>query len=86
MIVLMHVMIALLGIISSTHAFFRPSNIGLRISYMLIASTLISGTYLVVSTHSPLLQACTSGLVYSAVVSLGIIPARKKLAVKYNQQ
>lgn len=82
MIVLMHVVVALLGIVLSTYSFFQPSKASLRFSYTLIASTLISGTYLVVSTHSPLLQACTSGLVYIGVVSLGIIPARKKLAVK----
>ena len=80
MLILIHVVIALLSVASATYAFFAPSKPSLHLSYILIISTLLSGTYLIVSSHAPLLSSCVSGLVYITVVSLGIIPARKKLA------
>ncbi len=55
MIILIHVLIALASIISTTVLAFFPSVVKMRISYGLIPLTLASGTYLAVSTHSPLL-------------------------------
>jgi len=79
---LAHISIALAGLACTTYLYFRPSSGALRGSYLLLAGTLLSGTYLVASMGSHLLQACMSGLLYTGVVSLGIAMARRKLAVQ----
>ena len=86
MIVLLHVVVALAGLAQSTYAFFSPSRAKVRASFALLAATIASGTYLVVSTHSPMLQACMTGLLYTGVVSLGIVGANRKLAKQAAQQ
>jgi hypothetical protein len=80
MLVLLHVIIALSSIGFSTYLFFFPSHVKLRISYGLIIATLASGTYLVWSTHAPLIQACTTGLIYLGIVSVGVASAHYKLS------
>lgn len=80
MIVLVHVLIALSSLAFASYVFARPSLGRLRISYSLIGATLASGTYLVISTHSPLLQACLMGLVYLAIATTATLAAHKKLA------
>jgi hypothetical protein len=80
MIVLAHVLIALTSIGFSTYAFFSPSYSKLKASYALVGLTLASGTYLVISTHSNMLQACMTGLFYLTIVSAGLAGARYKLA------
>jgi hypothetical protein len=80
MIVLLHVLIALTSVGYSTYAFFSPGQTKLRISYSLVAATLASGTYLVVSTHAALLQSCVTGLLYTGSVSIALASARRKLA------
>lgn len=78
--ILLHVIIALMSIAVAGLNLFNPSKSKLRLNYLLIASTLASGTYLVAHEHSSMLQACASGLVYLAIVSSGVIPARIRLA------
>lgn len=83
MILVLHIIIALSSIAYTTLTYFTPSKNKLRISWGLVALTIASGTWLVVSTHSALLQSCTTGLIYLAVVSAGIIAAKQKLK-QYN--
>lgn len=85
MILLLHVAIALSSIIFTTYTYIKPSKTKLNTCYGFIAATLASGTYLVISTHSPMLSSCASGLIYITAVSFGIIPARKKLAKEQNR-
>ncbi len=80
MILLLHVFIALSSIAYSTYAFFAPTARKLHVSYGLVAATLASGTWLVVSTHASLVQSCISGLVYLATLSVVLVAARYKLA------
>ena len=79
MLVLLHVMVALTSIIYSAYVFLSPSKSRLQVSYGLVAATLTSGTYLVLSTHSPMLQACMMGLIYTGGVLAAIVSARHKL-------
>ena len=79
-IVLLHVIIAITSIAFTTVTFFVPSKAKLHIASGLLIATLTSGTYLVVSTHSRLLEACMMGLLYSLGVSYGIYAAQRKLA------
>jgi hypothetical protein len=52
----------------------------LRVAYGLVGATLASGFYLVWSEPAHMIEACTVGLFYIGVVSLGIVAARSKLA------
>jgi len=79
MIVLLHVVIAFSSMISAGYTYFRPSKNRLRISEALVALTLASGTYLIISTHSPILQACEMGLIYLGATLAAIIAAYKKV-------
>lgn len=82
MILLTHILIALGSIAYSGLTLIRPSKHKIRVSYGFVAATLISGTYLVVSTHSPILSSCVTGLIYLAVVMSGILAAQAKLAAQ----
>lgn len=68
MILLTHIFVALAGIVFSTFSLFAPSAAKLKVIYGLLAGTLVSGTVLVISTHSSILQGCLSGLFYTGFV------------------
>lgn len=76
MVVLIHVLIALSSVGYTTYLLFSPSQAKFRVTYGLVTATILSGTYLVISTHSNMLQACLTGLAYICIVSLGIVIAR----------
>ncbi len=80
MILAIHVGVALASIAWATFAFFRPSDLKIKGSYMLVFSTLASGTYLVVAMNASLLRTCLSGILYVAVVLALTLQARQKLA------
>ncbi len=61
---------------------FWPSQYKLRLSAILITLTLATGTYLVLSTHSPLLSSCVTGLIYLAVALAGVVIGSYRLARK----
>jgi hypothetical protein len=79
MILITHIALALASVAYATFVLLSPTRARLRISYTLVASTLISGTYLVISTHAPMLQSCMSGLLYTGFVSLGLAVGHRKL-------
>ncbi|HSH17748.1 MAG TPA: hypothetical protein VK978_00025 [Candidatus Saccharimonadales bacterium] len=85
MALFMHVLVALSSLVYAGYTFYGPSKKKLRASYVLVVLTLISGTYLVVSTHSPLLTACTTGLIYLTVVLSGLAAAQRKLSIDKSQ-
>jgi hypothetical protein len=76
-----HIIIALSSVAYATYVFFRPSKSKFYVTYALVASTLISGTYLVI-TNRPvhLASSCISGLTYIGIVMVAIVPAHFKLA------
>lgn len=78
MLILVHVLIALASIAWITYLYLRPSARKFYPAYGLIAATLVSGAYLVISTGSPLLSSCATGLVYLGIVSVGVMAARKR--------
>lgn len=69
---------ALASVVYTTHLFIAPAKRKFYIAYILVGLTLATGTFLVVATHAPVMQSCTTGLVYLAVVSFGIAAARVK--------
>lgn len=80
MALIIHIIIALTSIAFTTLLFALPSRTKFRANYALIALTLTTGTYLVVSTNAPMLKSCMSGLVYISLVTLGTIAAHYKYA------
>ncbi|MGH7237317.1 MAG: hypothetical protein ACREGF_02165 [Candidatus Saccharimonadales bacterium] len=77
-----HITVALASILYSTFLFIAPSKLKLYGAYSLVGLTIASGSFLVVNTHVRILQACITGLVYIATVSVGIIFAHYKLDTK----
>ena len=80
MILLAHITIALFSLAYTSYLFFKPTRLRLKISYGLVALTIASGTYLIVSTKAHMIEACTMGLLYLVVVLAGILASQKKLA------
>ena len=80
MIITTHIIVALLSVVFSGILYFKPKKSNFYVTFALIAATLLSGTYLVIQTHSSLAHACISGCVYLGVVMAGIIPAYKKIS------
>jgi hypothetical protein len=81
---LLHLGIALSSIVSTGYVFFSPTLTKLRASYFLVLLTIASGTYLVISTHSPMLQSCITGLVYLGLMVCAIVFAHHRLAGETN--
>ena len=79
MIVLIHVIIALASILIASIVFFKPSIQRLAVSYGFIIATVGSGTYLLVTVPSHILQSCLSGLAYLTVITLITIAAHVRL-------
>jgi len=80
MFLLIHIVIALSSVGYTTYLYFSPSRRHFYTAYALVGSTLASGTYLVISTRSPLLQSCLTGLIYIGVVLFGIATAYRHAA------
>jgi hypothetical protein len=79
-ILIPHIIIALSGLALTTYAYFRPSKAHLRVAYAAVGLTFATGFYLVVMAPAHMIQACTEGLVYLGIASIGIVATRAKLA------
>ncbi|HXY18088.1 MAG TPA: hypothetical protein VEH48_01550 [Candidatus Nitrosopolaris sp.] len=80
MVVAVHVIIALLSIAYSSYLLFSPSRKGFFMTYALVAATIASGTYLAISTHTPILKACLAGLLYISVILVLVVNAQRRFA------
>ncbi|HJQ08271.1 MAG TPA: hypothetical protein VJ836_02180 [Candidatus Saccharimonadales bacterium] len=80
MILILHILVATLSILQTSYMLVTPNKGGLRLSYTLLGLTLASGTLLVWSTGTHILQACMMGLLYTAFVTFGIVRTRQRLA------
>jgi hypothetical protein len=83
-ILISHILIALSGLAYTAYALFSPSRPKLRASYILLALTTISGTYLTVLKPVHITQTCETGLAYVGVMLVGIFAVRHKLATQSN--
>lgn len=86
MALLLHVTIALLSIFLTTCILIAPSKATVRLSFVLVISTLVSGTYLVASTHTSIVQACMMGLFYVGISLFGLASAHRRLALAANRR
>jgi hypothetical protein len=79
MILIVHITIALLGIIAASLSLLQPSRSKLRATYALVAATIVSGVYLVAAHNTPLVHACLSGVSYVGLTTGVTYLAQKKL-------
>jgi hypothetical protein len=79
MVLFLHISVALVSLVYSTFTAFMPSTIKINVSQTLIIATLISGTYIVLSTHASMVHACITGLIYLSVASFEVGLASLKL-------
>lgn len=82
MILAVHIFLALSSIILASISTLYPSPGKLYACCGLATGTLASGTFLVVSSGSHLIEACLSGICYLAVVSALVIRVQSKLATE----
>lgn len=80
MLIVLHVAIALLGLLQATFGLVAPSRRKLMATYAFTTATFVSGTYLVVHLHQPLLQSCLSGLTYLSLIIAATVLAHRRLA------
>ena len=76
-----HIIIAFSSVAFTTFAYFAPSRAKLYTSYGLIGLTLISGTDLVVVSRARIISACTSGLIYVGIMTVGLYATQRKLVI-----
>ncbi|MDB5179474.1 MAG: hypothetical protein JWN12_106 [Candidatus Saccharibacteria bacterium] len=79
MIILIHVIIALTSIVIASFTFFKPTLKKLIVSYGFILGTVASGTYLLITIPSHILQSCLTGLTYLTIVSIATIAAHVRM-------
>ena len=84
MILLFHIITAFVSLAWSTWLYFAPSKGRLYTAYSLVTATLVSGSYLIATQGSHILETCTTGLVYLGIVSVAIYSARNKLAAAHS--
>lgn len=82
MMLTLHICIALASLAYTTYLFVAPSPRKFRVSYGLVALTLLSGTYLTVVQPSHLVQACVAGLAYTTLALGGTILAHRTFATQ----
>lgn len=83
--ILIHIAVAIIGLIGSFVALFIPSKRLFIVNYSLIAATLLSGTYLVIESKSSILHACISGLIYLAITNTLLFIAIRRNTVSINK-
>jgi hypothetical protein len=80
MLLVIHIAVAVTGLLMVTFAAAMPSVVKLRTTYGLVAATFVSGAYLVWQLHAPLVSSCLSGVLYLAA-ALGLTGvAQRRLA------
>ena len=76
---ILHITTALLSLLMATLLIIKPSYKAIIAENVLVVTTLISGTYLVISTSQGLVSACLSGFVFLAITLTSIRFADIKL-------
>ncbi len=87
MLILFHVLSALAGILFAFLLLIAPSRSRLHIAGTLIATTIASGTWLVMRSKAHIIQTCITGLIYLAVtLGCAIIGHRKLQALEKTER
>jgi len=81
-ILILHIVVALAGIVSSTAGLARPNPKLQTLTWSLIAATVSTGTVLTVQYPSHLVESCVMGLIYVGVTVSAALITRGKLAAQ----
>lgn len=84
MLLIIHIIIALLGVIVATVLVIAPSKQKLTASYSLAAGTLATGIILTISDPAHLAASCVSGIIYFSAIGVLIAISQRKLAKQKN--
>ncbi|MBX4188862.1 hypothetical protein KW792_02070 [Candidatus Saccharibacteria bacterium] len=76
MLILLHIVMALGGLITAGLNVLKPSLYLKNTAYVLVTGTFITGFGLIITQSAPLKQTCISGLVYLSVASLLLVAGR----------
>jgi Ca2+/Na+ antiporter len=77
---ILHIVVALLGIVASTALYVRPLRNLYRATFYLLAGTLTTGTILVLTNPVHIMKTCLIGLLYTAFVAFSLYVANKQLS------
>lgn len=80
-LLLSHIIIAISGLVAAAAALFTLSEKTIRLSYLLTAGTIATGTILVFSSGN-ILKSCLAGLFYLSAVLVMTSIAKYRLAAK----
>jgi len=83
MILIFHIAIAIATVVYATYLFFNPSESKFKMAYLLLGTTIASGTYLIITKPAHMVQTCIEGLIYVGLVSTALIFAARKLKTKH---
>lgn len=75
-----HIILAVFSIVFSSLMYFSPSKNKILASYAMLLGVVLSGTFLIVTSHVQILRTCLVGLGFIAYSSLAIYLTTKKLA------
>lgn len=79
MLLVIHILSASTSILFSTYGLFSPSQLKLKISYLFIGSTFVTGTLLIFEKNVSLAHVCMSGLTYLAIALTEAYITRRRL-------
>ena len=79
MILIIHIIAALSSLGFTGWAFVSPDQNKINAAYVTTAVMLLTGFGLVLSKPGHMTQTCIEGLVFLAIVSYGLVSARRKL-------
>lgn len=82
MILLLHIFIALTNIIQTVILLVSPTQKKMTLTYILLAGTIGSGSYLIITKPAHMVQTCIEGLLFIGFVVGGIVIAQKRLVKK----
>lgn len=82
MILPLHIAVAIASIIYTTYTYFSPSQVKLRVIYALTGLTVASGTWIIATNPTHMVQSCLTGLAYVGAIFFGIALSRHKLAAE----
>jgi hypothetical protein len=82
MILITHIFFALITVAIATYNLFTPTAYKLKVTYLLLAGTIISAVALIFTRHVDLGHACLTGIAYVGLVSAGVVLTKRRLATR----
>ncbi len=80
--IIIHVIAALTALLLSVLSLLSPSKLKIIFSYILITSTLISGSLLIIVNQVSIVRTCITGVIFLAVTLYLTVAANNKLMNK----